>query len=60
MASEILAVPDDKLREVISVIRAGLMRERKVSRETRRQLTKWCNEEEAYLKRLGENNEDSE
>jgi hypothetical protein len=53
MASEILAVPEDYLAEVIRVIRSGLVHERKLSRETRQQLKKWCNEEEAYLKRLG-------
>lgn len=58
MASEILAVPEDSLAEVIRVIRAGLLRERKVSRDTRRNLTKWCNDEEAYLKRLGEDTEE--
>lgn len=59
MASEILAVPESSLAEVIRVIRGGLLRERKISRETRRNLTKWCDEEEAYLKRLG-SDEDTE
>jgi hypothetical protein len=51
MASEVLAVPEGSLAEVIRVIRAGLLRERKISRETRRNLTKWCDEEQAYLNR---------
>lgn len=49
MASEILAVPEDNLAEVIAVIRAGL-KTTKVTPETREQLTKWCDEEEAYLR----------
>lgn len=53
MASEILAVPEGRLEEVIRVIRAGLFEEEWfVSNETIEQLTKWCDEEEAYLKRL--------
>lgn len=51
MASEILAVPEERLAEVVAVIRAGL-KAATVSPETDRNLTKWCNEEEAYLKRL--------
>lgn len=49
MGSEILAVPEDYLEEVISVIRAGL-NEVSVSEDVRYNLTKWCNEEEEYLK----------
>lgn len=48
MAKEILAIPEDKLSEVIAVIRAGLVIA-DVSSETIEQLTKWCNEEEEYL-----------
>ena len=62
MARETLVVPEDNLAEVIRVIRAGLIRERKISRDTRRQLTAWCDEETAYLNRLrgqAEGNEDA-
>lgn len=48
MASEILAVPEDCLLEVIKVIRAGLRRV-EVSDEVRKQLTTWCDEEEEYI-----------
>lgn len=54
MASEILAVPEDRLMDVIRVIRAGLKAEKNVPREVRSQLTKWCNEEEEYLNRGSE------
>ncbi len=43
MASEILAVPEGKLLEVIIVIRAGLRCvDEQVSDEVRKQLAKWC------------------
>ena len=48
MASEILSVPEEKLFEVIKVIRAGLSHV-SVSEETRIQLLKWCEEEEEYI-----------
>jgi hypothetical protein len=53
MATEVLNVPEDKLEEVIKVIRAGL-RTTKVSKETKKALTTWCDEEEEYLERLNE------
>ena len=53
MASELLNVPEDKLAEVIRVIRAGLKSER-VSSETRTKLSRWCDEEERYLLGLAE------
>lgn len=49
MASEVLAVPEENLAEVIKVIRAGL-RTTTVSNETHEQLTNWCDAEERYLK----------
>jgi hypothetical protein len=52
MASEVMYIPEERLAEVIGVIRAGLRTSKKVSGETRRQLTQWCDEEAAYLKRL--------
>lgn len=54
MANEILAVPEDSLAEVIRIIRAGLKAAKKVSRNTLERLTEWCDEEEAYLKRLAD------
>jgi hypothetical protein len=54
MASEVLSVPEEKLGEVIKVIRAGLMTlDMDVSDDTFENLTKWCDEEEEYLKRIG-------
>lgn len=52
MASEVLAVPEENLAEVILVIRTGLKNAKFISKDTRRQLKKWCDEEEAYLKEL--------
>ena len=49
MAKEILAIPEENLFEVITVIRAGLNRVF-VSRETRELLLQWCNEEAKYIK----------
>jgi hypothetical protein len=51
--NEVLGVPEDCLEEVIKVIRAGLKQE-KVSGRVKRNLSKWCKEEEEYLKRLQE------
>lgn len=56
MASEILAVPEQYLAEFIAVIRCGLRGE-EVSTQTRDQLTRWCDEEEEYLKRLNGDDE---
>lgn len=55
MATEILVVPEEKLLEVIRVIRVGLTAtyadaDKKILMETRRQLKKWCDEEERYIK----------
>ncbi len=53
MASEVLAIPEDHLLEVIRVIRAGLEALGKdVTKETQQQLKKWCDEEEAYMRRF--------
>jgi hypothetical protein len=52
MASEILAVPEEHLLEVIAIIRAGLTALRSiVTPEVREQLAKWCDEEEEYMNR---------
>jgi len=55
MAKEILAVPEERLLEVIAVIRAGLAVSA-VSDETVVQLAKWCDEEEAYMRQGGGRN----
>ncbi len=48
MATEILAVPEEELRYVIGVIRAGLTAVR-IPNSVARNLKNWCDEEEAYL-----------
>jgi hypothetical protein len=62
MASELLSVPEEHLREVILVIRKGLASVKaekvKIKADVRRQLTKWCDEEEEYLECLEGDDED--
>lgn len=50
MAKEILVVPEEHLREVIAVIRAGLKHCR-TTHVVSAQLNKWCRDEERYLDR---------
>jgi hypothetical protein len=50
MASEILVVPEEHLLEVVEIIRLGLKNHEKTSREVKRNLKKWCDEEETYMK----------
>jgi hypothetical protein len=51
MATEVLSVPEEKLGEVIRVIRAGLhAKPPRVSAETAKRLRTWCSEEEEYLR----------
>lgn len=54
MAKEILAIPEQRLGEVIRVIRAGLATKnlKKVSQDTRKGLKGWCDDHAKYLKRL--------
>lgn len=58
MATEILAVPEENLTEVIAIIRCGLRHILTdtqlvmVTDETEEQLIKWCNEKETYSKQL--------
>lgn len=55
MASEILSVPEEHLEDVIYVIRRGLQSTKKgIDKKVFEQLTKWCDEEEEYLKRLSD------
>lgn len=54
MAKEILVIPEASLADVILVIRMGLAYEGEhISNETREQLTKWCDAEEAYINSEG-------
>lgn len=48
MASEIMAVPEEILDEVIQVIRIGLARA-DVSERTKDMLREWCEAEQDYL-----------
>lgn len=50
LATEVLNVPEENLRDVIKVIRAGLKKV-KVAKDTKEALTRWCDEEEEYLDR---------
>lgn len=52
MASETLAVPEESLKEVVAIIRSGLSHVKWISKDTRNNLKKWCDDEEAYLKQL--------
>ena len=55
MANETLSVPEENLSQVIRVIRAGVQLfdgTPHLDREVRDKLTKWCNEEEQYLRSL--------
>ena len=52
MSSEILAIPEEHLQELIDIIRVGLEHTKYISTETRRQLIRWCDSEEAYLEYL--------
>lgn len=55
MAKEILAVPEEHLEDVIYVIRRGLSSTKKgIDKEVFEMLTKWCDEEDEYVKRLKE------
>lgn len=55
MASEVLAVPEEHLEDVIYVIRRGLASTKKsIHKDVLKQLTKWCDEEEKYLRQLKE------
>ena len=49
MASEILAIPEENLLEVIDIIRTGLDRVPKVTKTVAKKLNKWCDDEEAHL-----------
>ena len=51
MAVEILSVPEEHLREVIQVIRAGLQQVA-VDMDTRSALEEWCDAEESYLESI--------
>lgn len=48
--TEILSVPEEYLLEVIKIIRAGLKTNPNCNKEVKQQLTKWCKDEEDYIK----------
>ena len=51
MAKEILAVPEENLKEVIKIIRAGLhLLDKKITKDTKENLEEWCNDEEEYMR----------
>jgi hypothetical protein len=59
MTNEALIIPEERLQDVITIIRMGIGRYWKVkhiniSAETIEQLEKWCKEQEEYL----QNNKD--
>jgi len=56
MAKETLSIPEEKLAEVIKVIKIGLeyVDGNFISEETRENLIQWCDDEEEYLKRISE------
>lgn len=58
MAKEVLFVPEERLDEVIKVIRLGLLRAQQtgifIKEDTKAGLEKWCLDEELYLQRLRE------
>lgn len=57
MAREVLVVPEESLAEVTAVIRAGLAGKPNVSEDTRRNLTRWCDEMEEYLREMAEDDD---
>ena len=59
MASEILAVPEKHLADVIKIIRAGLKTiSHTVHKEVNNQLHQWCLDEEEYLNRINKHGTD--
>ena len=54
MAKEILAVPEEKLEEVIHIIRTGMKHVETIDSEVEEQLKKWCDSEEEYLESISE------
>lgn len=51
MATDILCIPEQHLREVIRIVRAGIgvVIHPPLTKEVVEVLTKWCEEEEEYL-----------
>lgn len=52
MATEILAIPEEYLGQVIHVIRAGLENTDDIADNVRARLNEWCDDEAGYLERL--------
>lgn len=59
MASETLTVPEERLADVILVIRCGLCHvdESVIHNDVTPKLLEWCGEMEEYLKRLAEDDD---
>lgn len=53
MAKEALYVPEESLKYVIRILRAGIKIE-KPPKEVEKALLQWCKDEEEYLKRVFE------
>jgi hypothetical protein len=51
MAKEVLCIPEDYLREVIDVIRLGIISLPDIREEVKEALLDWCIAEENYLDR---------
>ena len=50
MASEILSVPEERILEVVKVLRSGISTcQDSVSEDTLIHLMKWCNDMEEYM-----------
>lgn len=57
--SDGLYVPEEHLKEVIEVIRVGL-KNRKTSRDVKRNLNEWCKEMEEYIQEQEEYDDEDE
>jgi hypothetical protein len=60
MGTERLSIPEERVAEVIKVIRAGRKATQKdpsISNETRRCLDTWCDEMDEYINRTGESDD---
>ena len=50
MTTEVLAVPEDSLLEVVEIIEAGLKAKKNISKDVREGLEHWLSDEREYLK----------
>ena len=49
MATEVLAIPEDYLQDVIWIIQAGCLSAKYASNDVREHLEEWCDEMQAYV-----------